>query len=634
MMMLSVCLAALMMGACHGSGPGERPIDARAALNGSKVIAFVPYYRSAPSGAVLDRLSHANYFSVTPNANGTLDTSNVNAVALQQLVTEAHSRGVQVMITVGGWGLSAGFSALAATPSTRSVFVDAIFSFVSSYGLDGVDLDWEFPTASDGANYVALLADLRAAIDGAHPAAAGKTLTIDLPANGWHGQHVPSGVFTHVDWANIMSYDDFYTGDPDPNHASWTKAMAHLSYWAGRGLPASKTVLGLPFYGRSPSLGYAAIEYHTLVSQYAPGNASNEAGGYYYNGPDLIAAKTQHVVDNGMAGVMFWEFWQDVSDPSASTSLLGAIVDSVQQGCTVNADCDDSIFCNGSESCSSGSCLAGTDPCPGQICDEAGQLCSQPPVCNDDGICDAGEDCGNCPGDCGASAACGNGVCEAGDGEDCVSCPADCNGKVDGPPKRRFCCGDGDGPKPLSCAESRCDGDGWACTDAPAGGLCCALDAECDDGLFCNGPESCVAGGCEAGSDPCAGQSCDEAADQCITPVCNDNGICEAGEDCHNCAADCWSANGGASCGNGICEAGDGEDCLSCSQDCRGKTNGPKGGRYCCGYGDGTGPLSCSDGLCTTDGYSCTDTPASGGSCCGDGVCSGGEATSNCALDC
>ncbi|MFH0983586.1 MAG: S8 family serine peptidase [Planctomycetota bacterium] len=44
----------------------------------------------------------------------------------------------------------------------------------------------------------------------------------------------------------------------------------------------------------------------------------------------------------------------------------------------------------------------------------------------------------------------------------------------------------------------------------------CTGDPDCDDGLFCNGAETCVAQSCQAGSDPCPGQSCDEVADQCV----------------------------------------------------------------------------------------------------------------------
>ena len=66
----------------------------------------------------------------------------------------------------------------------------------------------------------------------------------------------------------------------------------------------------------------------------------------------------------------------------------------------------------------------------------------------------------DCVGGTSSGAVCGNGVCEAGNGEDCVSCAADCNGKTGGKPSNRFCCGDGDGPNPVSCSDSRCT-DRW-----------------------------------------------------------------------------------------------------------------------------------------------------------------------------
>ena len=54
--------------------------------------------------------------------------------------------------------------------------------------------------------------------------------------------------------------------------------------------------------------------------------------------------------------------------------------------------------------------------------------------------------------------------------------------------------------------------------------------------------------------------------------LCDEDGICEAGEDCSTCPTDCASGvSPGAECGNGICEAGDSESCISCPDDCLGK---------------------------------------------------------------
>lgn len=110
------------------------------------------------------------------------------------------------------------------------------------------------------------------------------------------------------------------------------------------------------------------------------------------------------------------------------------------------------------------------------------------------------------------------------------------------------------------------------------------------------------------------------------------NGVCESGEDCTNCAADCVIPL--VACGNALCEAGNGENCVSCPQDCAGQQSGKPSNRFCCGFG-GDAPDGCGDSRCTTGGFSCTETPVSGSSCCGDAVCEfPGESCSNCAADC
>ncbi len=44
----------------------------------------------------------------------------------------------------------------------------------------------------------------------------------------------------------------------------------------------------------------------------------------------------------------------------------------------------------------------------------------------------------------------------------------------------------------------------------------CEYDEDCDDGLFCNGQETCVGGGCQPGTDPCGpGDICNEETDFC-----------------------------------------------------------------------------------------------------------------------
>ncbi len=155
----------------------------------------------------------------------------------------------------------------------------------------------------------------------------------------------------------------------------------------------------------------------------------------------------------------------------------------------------------------------------------------------------------------------------------------------------------------------------------------CEFDLDCDDGAFCNGAESCVAGSCVAGSAPCPGMGCDELLDECVASSCNNDGICGAAESCQTCASDCVLGSP-ASCGNGVCETAEGENCNNCSSDCAGVQNGKPSNRWCCGL-----DTPCSDGRCTSGGQQCSDVPA-GQTCCGDGLCSGLENSLVCEKDC
>jgi hypothetical protein len=247
-------------------------------------------------------------------------------------------------------------------------------------------------------------------------------------------------------------------------------------------------------------------------------------------------------------------------------------------GCVVNADCDDGLFCTGFEGCVKGRCKQGMPPCAPEHCHEDINECDS--AC-DNGVCETGEDCNFCAEDCisgtSGGASCGNEVCETANQEDCQSCPIDCNGKNNGNPAGRFCCGGAT----EGCSDSRCTQNGYACTTVIVEG-----------GPFCCGNGSCQPGediaNCPIDCDLCGNSSCDPGEDMCTCPgdcgppavsenpasTCQDgvDNDCDSSVDCVD--SDCAS--------DSACECGIvGAACTQNSDCCDNKCRGPRGGRTC-----------------------------------------------------
>ncbi len=177
------------------------------------------------------------------------------------------------------------------------------------------------------------------------------------------------------------------------------------------------------------------------------------------------------------------------------------------------------------------------------------------------------------------------------------------------------------------------DGQSDVCAPAVCGNGVREGSEQCDGADL--GGATCSDVGCSTGIVGCT-LSCTLDFSGCSDCVVCGDGSCEAPEDCENCPTDCPIFElPGFSCGNGLCEAGDGENCVTCPSDCNGRQSGNPNNRFCCGFG-GTNPVGCSDSRCNSNGFSCTTTPAGPGvsTCCGDLVCESPESSLNCPLDC
>ncbi len=288
---------------------------------------------------------------------------------------------LKTLISVGGWTWSGNFSDAALTPESRAQFATSCADFMENYGFDGIDIDWEYPGGGgfatntsrpeDSENFTLLLEavrselDARGALNGRHylltiAAAAGDDKIANLEVEEIHAS---------LDFINVMTYDfngawssasnfnaPLYASASDPTNTIGTNVDATIQNYLGRGVPADKLVMGVPFYGRAVEgvanvsgglfqshtgapLGtwddgstgatgmfdYSDIAANYLtrpdIEQYWDGDAMvpwlyDPAAGLFlsYDDPASLALKKAYVVDNGLGGVMIWEMSSDLDD--------------------------------------------------------------------------------------------------------------------------------------------------------------------------------------------------------------------------------------------------------------------------------------------------------------------------------
>jgi GH18 family chitinase len=51
----------------------------------------------------------------------------------------------KVLVAIGGWGDTIGFSVAALNDETRKTFAENVASMIAATGADGIDVDWEYP---------------------------------------------------------------------------------------------------------------------------------------------------------------------------------------------------------------------------------------------------------------------------------------------------------------------------------------------------------------------------------------------------------------------------------------------------------------------------------------------------------
>ncbi|MFF9689242.1 glycosyl hydrolase family 18 protein [Streptomyces sp. NPDC014623] len=265
---------------------------------------------------------------------------------------------IKVLWSFGGWTWSGGFPQAAQNPAA---FAQSCYDLVEDPRwadvFDGIDIDWEYPNAcgltcdtSGPAALKNVASALRTKFGTGNLVTA--AITADASAGGKIDAADYAGAARSMDWYNVMTYDffgAFAPKGPTAPHSPLTSypgipqegfnSAAAIAKLKAQGVPASKLLLGIGFYGR----GWTGVTQSApggtatgaAPGTYEPGNEDYKvlkntcpatgtvAGTAYahcgtnwwsYDTPATIKSKMAWANSQGLGGAFFWEFSGDTAN--------------------------------------------------------------------------------------------------------------------------------------------------------------------------------------------------------------------------------------------------------------------------------------------------------------------------------
>ncbi|KAM0255869.1 hypothetical protein ACHAQJ_005374 [Trichoderma viride] len=315
--------------------------------------------------------------------------SNSDADKLYTAVTSARFANPKAgfWLSIGGWTFSDNntifqpvFGEVASSEAKRKRFALNLVKFMTEFGFDGVDIDWEYPgapdrggTARDYNNFPLLLKAIRDAFDQNRHGHWG--ISITAPSSYWYLQYFNlEELIKHINFVNLMSYD--LHGIWDETSQIGKQVLAHTNltevdqaldlFWLNHVSPTMIN-LGIAFYGRSYKLADASctkpgcrfsspgdkgdcsntagyLSYREIMSliEVTSGSADqmwDKTAGVKmlvydsdnwisYDDSTTLQQKVDFANDRGLAGLMVWAVDQDDDDFNALKALTNRNVDS------------------------------------------------------------------------------------------------------------------------------------------------------------------------------------------------------------------------------------------------------------------------------------------------------------------
>lgn len=306
-----------------------------------------PMYDTDPISSVpWASLTHVIQVTLVPNADGSVTDISTDTAAT---ITAAHAHGVSAIMCVTDQG-NTNFAA--AVANHQSLLVTNIMSKFTSYGFDGVDIDWE--AAINFTNMASFVSAMRTAL-------GASILTADALINDYPNWG-PSA--SSLDRVTVLTYAMSGTWDTETwfnaalfgpgDNSEWSINLALTRFNVSSGIALSKLNMGLPFFGQAwtgPATGprqaistntVAEQTYTSIIATDSPLSPTIDSeakvpwiatgtGWLSYDDPQSITLKVQYGITHSIGGFAIWTIDKDyIAAGTPLHPLLQAVQNAIQ----------------------------------------------------------------------------------------------------------------------------------------------------------------------------------------------------------------------------------------------------------------------------------------------------------------